>query len=289
MQDDSTTICPIRADLHCHTNASDGQLSPEELVERAIGQGVELLAITDHDTVAGLEAARSAASGRVNLIDGIELSCVWRHYTIHVVGLNMDIKEAGFRSALRRQAENRWRRAHEISSRLIRAGLPDVGESATALAGGDVPGRPHFARALVAAGAVRDFNAAFKRYLGAGKVGDVRGCWPELHEVVEWIKAAGGVAILAHPRKYRMTATRLRELLDDFLAAGGDGLEVLTGGQSPSDTAFLADLAVRKQCLASLGSDFHVPGMHWNELGGTGPLPGKVEPVWNRFQSTRAG
>ncbi len=283
MQDDSTTNCPIRADLHCHTNASDGQLSPEELVERAIGQGIELLAITDHDTVAGLEAAKAAASGRLELVSGVEFSCAWRHYTIHVVGLNMDVNEGGFREALSRQADNRWRRAQEINSRLVRAGLPDISESASALAGGDVPGRPHFARALVAAGAVRDFNAAFKRYLGAGKAGDVRECWPELEEVVEWIKAAGGVAILAHPRKYRMTATRLRELLCDFLAADGDGLEVLTGGQSPSDTAFLADLAVRNQCLASLGSDFHLPGMHWNELGAVGPLPEKVEPVWNRF------
>lgn len=288
MQDDSSTNWPIRADLHCHTTASDGQLSPATLVERAVQKGVDLLAITDHDTVAAVEPAHEAARGRLTLVSGVEFSCAWRKYSIHVVGLDMDIAMDGFRAAIRHQADKRWQRAETIAVRLCRAGLPDVLEQACRLAEGGVPGRPHFAKALTAVGAVPDFAAAFKRFLGAGKIGDVRDCWPELGQAVQWIKQAGGVAILAHPRKYRMTATRLRELLGDFLAVGGDGLEVLTGGQPAGDTGFLADLAVRMGCLGSLGSDFHMPGMHWNELGSVGPLPSRVTPVWGAFDGLAA-
>lgn len=285
MQDDEATKSLIRADLHCHTRASDGELTPTQLVERARSRGVNLLAITDHDTVAGLEEARAASGGDLTLINGVELSCTWRHYTIHVVGLDMAVDTETFQTALDQQAKSRWERAGKINERLIRVRLPDVLDAAVALADGDVPGRPHFARALVEAGVVKDMGSAFNRYLGAGKTGDVRECWPALETVVGWIKQAGGLAILAHPRKYRMTATRLRSLVDDLLTAGGDGLEVLTGGQSAGDTGFLADLARRKQCLASIGSDFHAPGMAWNELGSVGPLPEHVEPVWHHFRT----
>lgn len=272
-------------DLHCHSQASDGTLTPTELLGRAGERGVTHLALTDHDTIGGLsEAARAASAAGVTLINGIELSCVWKSQTIHVVGLDFDAASAEFLRELAGQHDNRWRRARTIAERLERVRVPELLKLATAQAGGDVPGRPHFARALVESGVVKDQNQAFKRHLGAGKPGDVKAFWPELETVVDWITRADGVAVLAHPRKYKMTATKLRSLVSDFRRSGGRGIEVSTSGQSSGDLGFLAELCRREGLLASQGSDFHFPGASWCELGVIAPLPDGLSPVWHHFR-----
>jgi len=273
-------------DLHCHSTASDGALSPEDLVGRAAARGVTHLALTDHDTVAGLSrAASSAAEKGLSLISGTELSCVWRSQNIHIVGLDFDPENVVFQVALERQNANRWARARAITDKLSKIPVDDLLEKATRSANGDVPGRPHFARVLVDEGVVKDPAQAFKRYLGQGKPGDVKAFWPELEEVVKWIVDAGGVAVLAHPRKYRLTATKLRALVSDFKRAGGKAMEVSTSGQSSGDLGFLAELCRRENLLGSQGSDFHFPGAPWCELGRITKMPDGIEPVWHHFET----
>lgn len=272
-------------DLHCHSKASDGALTPAEVVARAAENGVTHLALTDHDTIAGLPEARAAAAEHgITLINGIELSCVWRSHTIHVIGLDFDETDDAFLAALARQHDNRWQRAGLIAEKLSRLKVDGLLEKATEQAGGNVPGRPHFAQVLVDEGVVPKIVHAFKRHLGAGKPGDVKACWPELEEVVSWIARAGGIAVLAHPRKYRLTATRLRDLTADFCRAGGRGIEVSVSGQSSGDLGFVAELARREQLLASQGSDFHFPGAPWCELGKIIKMPEGLEPVWHQFR-----
>lgn len=272
-------------DLHCHSTASDGALTPTELVNRAADKKVTHLALTDHDTINGLEEARSAAKANdIVLIPGIELSCVWRSNTIHIVGLDFDIDNQNFQEALAQQNRNRWARASMIAERLSKLDIPDLLERATAESGGDVPGRPHFARVLVEAGIVKNAAQAFKRYLGSGKAGDVKAYWPELPEIVQWINSAGGIAVLAHPRKYKLTATKLRDLTADFRRTGGQAIEVSTSGQSSGDLGFLTELCMREKLLASQGSDFHFPGAPWCELGRIMKMPDGLEPVWHKFR-----
>jgi predicted metal-dependent phosphoesterase TrpH len=270
-----------KVDLHCHSTASDGVLSPADVVRRAAERGVGTLALTDHDTLAGLdEAAEAAAEAGITLVPGTEISCQWQQHTLHIVALNFDRRAPSFVEALKAQSRARSQRALLIDEQLRKKGCPSVLEAARAKTRDGVPGRPHFARALVEAGAIRSEQQAFKRWLGTGKVGDIKTCWPSLEEVLAYIRQAGGVAVLAHPRKYRMSATRLRALVAEFAAIGGDALEVLTGGQSPADTDLLASLCVKHQLRASSGSDFHRPGQPWTELGSLPPLPKSVVPIW---------
>lgn len=272
-------------DLHCHSTASDGALPPGDLVRRASEKGVTHLALTDHDTISGLDDASVAAQAvGLSLVAGAELSCLWKSHTIHIVGLDFDTSDHNLNAALERQNDNRWRRAHTIAEKLSRLKIDDMVEKATVKAGGDVPGRPHFARVLVEEGAVKDSAQAFKRYLGAGKAGDVKGFWPPLEDVVQWITRAGGIAVLAHPRKYKLTATKLRALTSDFRQAGGRAIEVSTSGQSSGDLGFLAELCRRENLLASQGSDFHFPGAPWCELGSIMKMPDGLEPVWHHFR-----
>jgi len=272
-------------DLHCHSTASDGALAPVDLVARAAEKGVTHLALTDHDTLSGLsEAAEAAWNAGIRLVSGIELSCLWKGRTIHVVGLDFAPDDPEFSRKVGKQVENRRARAAMIAERLQRLRVPDLLERATEKAGGEVPGRPHFAEALIEAGVVRNAAQAFKRHLGAGKAGDVRAYWPELPEVVQWITEAGGIAVLAHPRKYKLTATKLRELTAEFRKAGGQGIEVSTSGQSSGDLGFLAELCRRNEMWASQGSDFHFPGAPWCELGNIMKMPDGLEPVWHHFR-----
>ncbi|AOY87290.1 phosphatase [Marinobacter salinus] len=273
-------------DLHCHSTASDGALAPSALVARAAERGVTHLALTDHDTISGLvEAQASAREQGLALIPGIELSCLWKSRTIHIVGLDFNGQDERFLNALERQNENRWARARMIAERLSKLNVPDLLQRATGASGGDVPGRPHFAEVLVQAGVVRNGAQAFKRYLGNGKPGDVKAYWPELPEVVSWINEAGGIAVLAHPRKYQLTATKLRELTADFRRAGGRSIEVCTSGQSSGDLGFVAELCRKEKLLASQGSDFHFPGAPWCELGRIMKMPDGLEPVWHHFRT----
>lgn len=281
-----------RIDLHCHSTASDGILSPAELVSRAKSQGVTLLALTDHDTVAGLAEARAAGRDLgVGILPGIEFSTRWGRRPVHVVGLNVDPDAPALRRATELRERLRRERAERIAERLEKRGFAGALAGAWALAGDSVLGRPHFARWLVAAGHVEDSGRAFKRYLGAGKIGDVQVDWPPLEETVASIRAAGGQAVLAHPLKYGLTRTRLHRLLLDFTRAGGAAVELLCGRQNPVQTrelqrliASLADEEGVPPLYASLGSDFHQPDQPWRELGSV-YLPADVEPVWKLWHT----
>jgi len=268
-------------DLHCHSRASDGELSPGDVVSRASSNGVEMLALTDHDTIQGQnEAFAVAADLPIRMVSGIELSCLWNGYTIHVLGLNFSLDSPVMWAAQERQGVVREARSIEIAERLVKKGLPDVLSLASDKAGGGVLGRPHFAEALVELGAVKNHAEAFKKYLGAGKVGDVKSGWPSLAEVVDWIVSAGGDAVIAHPRKYSMSLTKLRALIDEFGEHGGVGLEVVVSGQKQGEVGLLSDLCHKYKLKASVGSDFHSTKFPWADLGRVPSLPKTVTPVW---------
>lgn len=269
-------------DLHCHSTASDGELAPPDLVARAVQQGVDVLAITDHDTVAGLQQVAQLPAP-LTLISGVELSCTWGKRLIHVVGLNIDIDSDQLVVGLQQQQQARQLRAELIAEKLEKYGFMGAYDYAAGLANGGQIGRPHFARFLVDKGHVDNEKQAFKKYLGAGKPGDIKTTWPSLAEAVQWICASGGVAVLAHPHHYKMTTTKLHALTTDFKAAGGLAVEVISGKQPPDRTRYLLQLVERFAMLASIGSDFHRPGPAWNELGQMGELPASCRPVWSAW------
>lgn len=276
-------------DLHCHSLASDGALSPQDLVTRAHERGVKVLALTDHDTTAGLAQARlQADSVGMKLVTGIEFSTQWRAYGIHILGLHFDEEHPAMKSAVARQQQARVTRSEQIAARLQKKGLPDLLADAVRCSESGVPGRPHFAQAMVEAGLVKDFQEAFKKYLGAGKAGDVKAGWPSVGEAVEWIREAGGLAVIAHPRKYDMTLTKLRALIEEFMAAGGQGIEVSVSGQKQGEIGLLVDLCRRSGLLASSGSDFHSPRFAWADLGSQARLPSDVPTVWDDWTDVQS-
>jgi predicted metal-dependent phosphoesterase TrpH len=271
-------------DLHSHSTASDGVLSPLALVQRAEQQGVTLMAITDHDSMDGyLQVRGQYESESLRLIPGVEFSCLWSKALIHVLGLNVDSEHPILREGLAMQQAARVTRAQVIADRLSKLGFDGSLEYVTQLVGDGQIGRPHFAEFLVKQGHVDSMDQAFKRYLGAGKPGDVKQHWPALVKVIEWIKASGGVAVLAHPLHYKMTATKLRALLTDFSEAGGDAIEVINGRQTKDNTQYLAQLAEKYNLMSSVGSDFHRPATYSCELGMAGELPKNCVPVWTAF------
>ena len=276
----------VLIDFHTHTTASDGALQPSEMIERALARNIELLAITDHDTVAGYQAAAAYythKSSSMRLLSGVEFSCRWSGTTIHVLGLDMDVTAPVMRDGLARLDRARRERGIKIAQRLEKQGFPGALEGARAEAGTSQLGRPHFATWMVEQGHVADHSQAFDRYLGQGKIGDVKAFWPGLAEVTEWIVAAGGVAILAHPLKYRFTRMKLRRLVIDFAAAGGAAIELLSGRQSPDQTGQLARLATELELEVSLGSDFHRDGPYAAQLGVELPPLDGLRGVWERF------
>ena len=275
---------PVIYDLHSHSNASDGSLEPDALLALAGECGVDALAITDHDTLAAFDRIDTSVSS-TRLIPGIEFSTTWRKYGVHVVGLNVDPACPGLRGGAERQQQSRHLRARLIARRLRSKGLPDVLDDVLQIAGGEPIGRPHFAEHLVRAGIVKDVRAAFRKYLGAGKVGDVRNGWASLPEVVRWIVCSGGTAVLAHPARYRLTKTKLRALATDFRTAGGAAIEVVCGQQSLNTTTHLARLANELGLAASCGSDFHHDSNCWSRPGRFPSLPLDVQPVWTTWQT----
>ncbi len=278
------TLNDLNHDLHCHSNQSDGILSPEELVSRAKSKGVEVLALTDHDSTAGIARAQAQAKLEgMTVIAGIEFSSDWCGRGVHVVGLNVDLDAAALKEAEQQQENRRNQRATTIAERLEKVGVKNSLEGAQAYADSGVLGRPHFARFLVEQGYVSNVNQAFKRYLGAGKPGDVKNMWPDVGEVVGWIRDSGGVPVLAHPMKYTMTRSKLCKLIEDFTEAGGQAMEVISGAQAANVTGDLANIVCKYSLAASCGSDFHVPDQPWQELGRFGRLPEKVQPVWELF------
>lgn len=268
-------------DLHCHSNFSDGVLSPEDLVARAKSRGVSVLAITDHDTIAGVEIAQKASADLgIKLIPGIEFSSQWGKSGVHIVGLGVDPNARELLAAVAHQDEARNLRSEAIAVKLARAGFPNALQGARELSGKGTLGRPHFAQYLVNIGAVKNINAAFKKYLGTGKPADVKYDWPVMDKVIAWIHAAGGVAVLAHPAKYELTRMKMCALVDSFANAGGEAVEVISGMQPAALTLDLARIVNGKSLYASCGSDFHAPDQPWQELGSFGELPAESKPVW---------
>ncbi|HEV7613054.1 MAG TPA: PHP domain-containing protein [Steroidobacteraceae bacterium] len=274
----------LTIDLHTHSNCSDGALTPGELVALAAGAGVDVLALTDHDTVAGLEEAdRSAGGHSVTLVPGVEISASWRAQAIHVLGLWIDPGSLELRLALDAQGERRRLRMRKMCARLAKLGLPGEKLLAAVEAHPGLPTRAHLANAMVAGGLVNRPDEAFRKYLGTGKAGYFAAEWPALESVVGWIRAAGGVAALAHPARYALSAGARRQLLDSFVAAGGAALEVVSGGNATQHVEGLAALAVKYGLMGSVGSDFHNPQLSWNPLGRSLKLPDCVTPVWRSY------
>lgn len=269
-------------DLHLHSCASDGVLDPAALVAHAAGRGVRLMALTDHDTVAGLEEAQAAARRQgVALVAGVELSVDWRGWTLHVLGLAIDPCATALVRGLYRLQDLRESRAELIALRLSAAGAPGREALAAIRESTRLPTRTHFARALVAFGAAPDLAGAFDRWLARGRAGYVAAEWPALAEATGWVAAAGGKAVIAHPMRYPLSVGARRELCSDFVSAGGHGIEVVTGGGGTRDRDQAISLAVRSGLEGSVGSDFHDPAIPWNPPGRLAKLPGSVRPVWS--------
>ena len=274
----------LKYDLHSHSTASDGTLTPSELVERARGAGVDVLALTDHDSTEGVREAESAArSAGIKLIPGIELSVTWNRQTVHVVGLNIDIENRKLQQGLEKLVEFRDWRAEEIGRRLEKAGIHGAFEGARKLSNGRLLSRTHFARFLVEKGEAKSVRHVFKHFLVSGKPGHVSGDWASLEEAVGWIRYAGGQAVVAHPARYSMTRSKLRRLLREFIECGGAGIEVVSGSQSRDEAFTMAKHASDYQLLASSGSDFHGPENPWVELGALPELPHGCRPIWGEW------
>ena len=272
-------------DLHSHTRASDGLLSPQALVERAVDMRVGVLAITDHDTVAGIPEAQQAVLNQqlpIKILAGVEISTLWENHEIHIVGLNIDIQHPVMTQFLAGQYTARLERAQRIAERLDKAQIPDALAGAQRLAEGGMITRGHFARYLVDLGKANNMAQVFKNYLARGKTGYVPPQWCTINQAIDAIHHSGGCAVLAHPGRYGLSAKWLKRLIASFSAAGGDAIEVAQCQQAPAERTQLAQYARDNNLAASQGSDFHQP-CPWIELGRKLWLPAAVEPVWERF------
>lgn len=270
----------MKTDFHIHSCHSDGALSVSDLIGLARQRDVGRISITDHDCVSAYGELSTIYHSDIEIIPGCEFSSVWRSMTIHVLGLNLDLKSANLSAAINNQTKARDLRAHKIAEVLEKKGLPGSLEGALQIANGGVLGRPHFAQFMVDQSFVKDRKQAFKKYLGAGKVGDVKAQWPNIEDVCEWIVLSGGIPVLAHPLKYGLTQTRLKNLLVDFKEAGGLAIEVISGAQDRPRIENLVNLAEQFDFHASLGSDFHQPDQAWADLGLIPDLPAGCQPVW---------
>ena len=275
----------INADLHCHSNVSDGTLAPAELAARAHAKGVQLWALTDHDELAGQrEAADAAKALGLAYITGVEISVTWGDETLHIVGLNIDPEHPTLTGGLAKTRAGRTRRAHEMADQLAAAGIPDAFEGALNYAGNpDLIGRTHFARYIVERNVCDDVHEVFGKYLVPGKPGYVPVQWATLAEAIDWIKAAGGTPLIAHPGRYKLSEQQLRALFAEFKALGGVAIEVVTGSHTRDQYKRFAAYAKEFDFLASRGSDFHGPKESRVELGSLPPLPDSVVPVWRAW------
>jgi predicted metal-dependent phosphoesterase TrpH len=273
-----------RIDLHTHSNCSDGALSPAALVAMAVHRRVELLALTDHDSIGGCEAARAACAGTaIRFVAGAELSCQWRDREIHVVGLELDIGDAGLAAHFAAQLERRRDRIQAMTQRLARAGLPGAALAEMMLSVA-LPTRTHLARALCELKIAEGVQQAFDRWLKRGRPGYVAAQWPTLEAALQRIRGAGGIPVLAHPHRYRMSHGVLRELVAEFKAAGGEAIEVSLPGMAAGDADRAASLARRFGLAGSVGSDFHEPDLPWRPLGRFAKLPDLITPIAARLE-----
>jgi len=268
-------------DLHTHTLRSDGTLTPTDLVTRAHARGVQVLGLTDHDVTDGLaEAQSTAAALGMRLVPGVEVSVTWEAQTVHIVGLAIDPGHDPLQQGLARLREFRHWRAREIDRRLAKKRITGAYDYAANVARGSILSRTHFARFLVDRGYVRTMGEAFKHYLTRGRPGHVPGQWATLAEAVGWIRDSGGIAVIAHPARYKLSSGKLKRLLGEFKACGGQAIEVISGSHSPADNERFAEIAVRESLLASVGSDYHGPEKPWVELGRLPNLPRGCAPLW---------
>lgn len=270
-------------DLHSHTDASDGELPLSELVDNARIAGVKVLAVTDHDLTHTQQQLQALSNDQITVVCGIEFSTVWRKIGIHILGLNIDPETGSIAEGVRGQQVIRHKRAEQIASRLVKLGVPSPLDGVRNIAGGSYIGRPHFAKYLVECGFVANEAKAFKKYLGAGKPGDVKHLWPAMGLIINWIQEAGGIAVLAHPMKYKLTRSKLLDLCRDFKVAGGQAIEVVSGTQAAADTALLSSICREVGFLASSGSDFHRPDQCWATLGRFPAIPSTCTPVWDSW------
>jgi predicted metal-dependent phosphoesterase TrpH len=276
----------INADLHCHSTVSDGTLSPEDLAARAKANGVELWALTDHDELGGQHrAARAALALSLAYLTGVEISVTFARETVHVVGLGIDPDDAALREGLAATRGGRGLRAREMAENLQRVGIPGAYEGALRYVGNpELISRTHFARYLVEVGACSDTADVFRRYLTEGKPGFVPHRWASLRDAVTWIVAAGGIAVIAHPSRYRFTANEEYALFSEFKTLGGGGVEVVTAAHGSAEVAKYTELAIEFDLLASRGSDFHAPDESRTDLGRLPDLPGRLRPVWQALE-----
>ncbi len=272
-------------DLHCHSTCSDGLLSPAAVVQRALTRGVTHLALTDHDDTGGLaEAAATARDSALTLIPGAELSVSWGSHTLHVVALQIDPGNDVLSEGLSSIRDGRDQRAHRMADALAQAGIPGAYEGARKFVTSErLISRTHFARYLVEAGHARETRDVFKRYLVPGKPGYVEHPWATLGQAIDWIHGAGGQAVLAHPGRYRVSSSGMRELLTEFRDRSGDGIEVLSSAHTQAQVAEFARHSRIFGLLASSGSDYHGPGESVVDLGDLPELPAGVVPVWSRW------
>lgn len=283
----------LNYDLHCHSNVSDGTLAPAELVMRAAGRGVKMMALTDHDDIAGLDEARAAAAQHgIAFVDGVEISVSWRSHTLHVVGLGIDPHYSPLLQGLQTVRGGRGARAQKMADELAKVGIGGALQGAYRHAANpNIIGRTHFARYLVEAGHCKDVKSVFNRYLSRGKPGYVPHQWANLADAIAWIRGSGGIAVLAHPGRYMigrhsMGKKTMRELLAEFAACGGEALEVVTGSHTPEQYAEFARYAEEFALSCSCGSDFHSPNESWRDLGRLPDLPLGCRPVWARWPAS---
>lgn len=275
----------MQADLHCHTTASDGVLSPAALLEMQLQAGTALLAITDHDTLGAYDQVRDAAGAvpELTLIPGVEFSCRWGKREVHVLALGFEADNPQIRALIGAQHERRLDRARRVGAKFDLLGIPGAFDAAMAAADGGVPGRPHFARFLVESGRVADMDTAFRRYLADRKPAACATEWPTLEAVTALIAAADGVAVLAHPGAYELSRTKLRELLGVFAEAGGGALEIAMPGVSADLQHHYVRLAKEFGLSGSAGSDFHDPAQFWRHPSRIPALPDGINPVWENW------
>ena len=271
----------LRCDLHSHSTVSDGTLSPTEMVLRAHEKEVKVYALTDHDATEGLKEAASVAEKiGIIFVPGIELSVTWSHQTIHIVGLGIDPDNEVLNKGLMALREFRGSRGEEIARKLEKKGFENPLEGAKKYANGEILSRTHFARYIIEQGKAKDMKQVFKRYLVSGKPGYVAGKWASLDEALSWILGAGGVAVIAHPARYKLSATRLRQLIAEFKELGGIGFEAISGSHSPDEELRMARLANQFELYVSKGSDFHSPDTVYRELGYLQDIPSGSKPIW---------
>ena len=274
-----------KIDLHTHSNKSDGELSPYDLVTKASDKGIQMLALTDHDTVSGLgDAKKAAVKKNINLINGVELSTQWDNKTIHIVGLNIEAENTLLIKACKKLKALRKERAKKIGQKLSKIGIIGAYEYTKKVAVNGNITRFHFAQFLIEQKYAENQADVFKKFLVKNKPGYISVNWPNLNETINLVNSIGGIAVIAHPLRYKITATKLRKLIDEFKQCGGKAIEVITGRNISKEVIVASNYAKKYNLAASIGSDFHNESISWNRLGELPLLPENLVPVWELWE-----